>query len=584
MMASKARLFGSDSALSPILATDDLREQKCLGRQIRHFDHEPWQQECENIGLQGNLSTFSQNDEMRLALMHTGQRRLAEASPHDKLWGIGLSACDYRASSPNTWRGSNLLGQALEHVRETLRSETMPQKLGFLPTDTTGPMDHPGDTVFGVDSITRIRLHTAPVTEPPHNAILSALMDSIPDGHAPEVLLANTTPTDKSFISEHGPNSISGVVTMDDATFTTLPSLTSGALATSQFPCHALLDTRSPQSYIHQDAFEQMVATGAAVESYVRSTTPRSWSGFGSQELLSTNRQARMTIQFYHNDTPSASLAVWIYIVPNETMRCPLLLGPYSWMRFHSRSYQTLAPTPDGRLFGELALSHIFGDAAAYVHSRKATDTAYHLVYDGPGMSLNVTPQLPPVHLICLDGSPAVTGHYMVDMVTTRDGQDPSEHFVGSGRQTIPLTGYRDLEPGDILGTASAPLLRVPLEALAQHDAQIDVTTVAESLLPSMSLSEATNVPPDPSYEPPSELLHRLDDDQRVAFLRLWSTAPPHIRRINFALDAPGWEPSAIDALSATLAEYADIFSSSKLDYGAISLRPLEIKVTASPM
>ena len=52
-------------------------------------------------------------------------------------------------------------------------------------------------------------------------------------------------------------------------------------------------------------------------------------------------------------------------------------------------------------------------------------------------------------------------------MIPTHDGQDPSEHFVGSGRQTIPLTGYRDLGPGDILGTVSAPLLCVPLEALA---------------------------------------------------------------------------------------------------------------------
>ena len=398
MMALKARLFGDDSALSAILATEDPREQKRIGRQIRHFDHEPWQQQCENIVLQGNLAKFSQNDEMRLALMHTGQRRLAEASPHDKLRGIGLSACDYRASSPSAWRGSNLLGRALEHVRETLHSKTIRQLFCFLQTDTTDSTNHPGDTVFEVDPITRIRLNMTPVTVPPHNTILSALMDSVPDDHAPEVLLTNTSRTDKPLLSEQGPGLISGVVTMDDATFTTLTSLTSGAWATSQFPCHALLDTGSPQSFIHQGAFDQMVATGAADESYVRSTTPRSWSGFGSQELLSTNRQARMTIQFYHNDTPSASLAVWIYIVPNDTMRCPLLLGRDSWMRFHSRSCQTLTPTPDSRLFGELTLSHTFGDAcnsaAAYVHSNGAPDTAYHLVHDGPGVSLNITPQL----------------------------------------------------------------------------------------------------------------------------------------------------------------------------------------------
>ena len=42
-MASKARLFGDDTALSVTLASDDPREQKCLGRQVRHFDHDLWQ-------------------------------------------------------------------------------------------------------------------------------------------------------------------------------------------------------------------------------------------------------------------------------------------------------------------------------------------------------------------------------------------------------------------------------------------------------------------------------------------------------------------------------------------------------------
>ena len=57
---------------------------------------------------------------------------------------------------------------------------------------------------------------------------------------------------------------------------------------------------------------------------------------------------------------------------------------------------------------------------------------------------------------------------------------------------------------------------------------------------------------------------------------------PSHIRQIDFALDAPGWEPSAIDAPGwehNALTEYADMFSSSKLDYGTCSLRPFEIKV-----
>ena len=127
MMTSKARLFGDDSALSAILATDDPREQKRIGRQVRHFNHNLWQRHCKNIVFDGNLEEFSQNESMRRALLHTSQRRLAEASPHDNLWGIGLRACDHHASSTDAWRGSNLLGQILEHLRETLDRETMQQ-------------------------------------------------------------------------------------------------------------------------------------------------------------------------------------------------------------------------------------------------------------------------------------------------------------------------------------------------------------------------------------------------------------------------------------------------------------------------
>ena len=97
-------------------------------------------------------------------------------------------------------------------------------------------------------------------------------------------------------------------------------------------------------------------------------------------------------------------------------------------------------------------------------------------------------------------------------MISTHDGQYPSEHSVGSGRQAIPLSGYRDLKPGDILGTVSAPLVHVPLEALAPHDAQNNVTPVVESPMPSAFFSQVINATPDTLDEHPSERLRRLND------------------------------------------------------------------------
>ena len=243
MMASKARLFGDDTAL-PVLASDEPREQKRLG-QVRHFDPELWQSEWENNVLHGNLAKFFPNEEMHLVLIQTGDRRLAEASPHDNLRGITLSARDPHASSPDFWCGQNLLGQALEHAREILRRDiTAP--LSNPKPETPVPRNDTGDTVFEVDPVTHLRLDTdSPCTNTQMTA-LSAFIYSVPDDHAPEVLLVQEPRIDAPLILEQGPDLISDVVAMDDATFTTLLSLHSGVSTTSRFNCRALLDTGSP--------------------------------------------------------------------------------------------------------------------------------------------------------------------------------------------------------------------------------------------------------------------------------------------------------------------------------------------------
>ena len=182
-MASKARLFGDDTALSAILASDDCREQKRLGRQLRRFDHELWQFECENIVLRGNLAKLSQNVEIHLALIQTGDHRLAQASPNDILWGIGLSACDPRASSPDSWCRQNLLGQALEHTREILRRDITAPLSNHAP-ETPVPQDDTGDTVFEVDPVTHLRLDTDPSSANTQVAAISAFTYSVPDDHA----------------------------------------------------------------------------------------------------------------------------------------------------------------------------------------------------------------------------------------------------------------------------------------------------------------------------------------------------------------------------------------------------------------
>ena len=80
-----------------------------------------------------------------------------------------------------------------------------------------------------------------------------------------------------------------------------------------------------------------------------------------------------------------------------------------------------------------------------------------------------------------------------------------------------------------------------------------------------------------PRTSPPRTSTPTRSQPTRIIYSR--NTVPPPIGRIDSALDAAGWGPTALDALSTTLPTFADVFSSSKLDYGECSLRPFEIKV-----
>lgn len=121
MMAEKARLFGDVATREEILRAASPRAQKALGRQVRGFSNGPWLAARSAIVVRGNLAKFSQDPALREALLETGDRTLAEASPLDTIWGIGLQADDPRALDPAQWRGQNLLGEALMEVRHRLR-------------------------------------------------------------------------------------------------------------------------------------------------------------------------------------------------------------------------------------------------------------------------------------------------------------------------------------------------------------------------------------------------------------------------------------------------------------------------------
>lgn len=124
MMAKKALLFGDTDAYREIMLEDEPATQKAIGRTVRGFNKEKWEQYCQKFVYDANLAKFKQNPRMLKELLATDySKKIVEASPEDKIWGIGLRDSDSRALDESTWLGTNWLGIAIMKVRSTILNE-----------------------------------------------------------------------------------------------------------------------------------------------------------------------------------------------------------------------------------------------------------------------------------------------------------------------------------------------------------------------------------------------------------------------------------------------------------------------------
>jgi len=120
MMAQKAYCFGDNEVRAQIMKESNPRNQKALGRTIKKFNSKIWLNECRDYVFDGIKAKFLQNDALSKALTSTESKIIAEASPHDMIWGIGLHFSDPAAKDISKWRGKNFLGDVLMKVRDEL--------------------------------------------------------------------------------------------------------------------------------------------------------------------------------------------------------------------------------------------------------------------------------------------------------------------------------------------------------------------------------------------------------------------------------------------------------------------------------
>jgi len=122
-MYSKAKLFANNDIANQILATNNPKEHKKLGRAVKGFDMVYWNENCIQIVFRGNHAKFSQNKRLYDMLMNTNPSQLVEASPYDNVWGIGLNEEDAKKTDPSKWPGKNWLGKTLDELREFFLEE-----------------------------------------------------------------------------------------------------------------------------------------------------------------------------------------------------------------------------------------------------------------------------------------------------------------------------------------------------------------------------------------------------------------------------------------------------------------------------
>jgi hypothetical protein len=93
---------------------------KKAGRKVRDFIDAVWLKHRNKILQDGLYAKFTQNKALFEKLKSTGNKVLVEASPYDKIYGVGLGENDPKILDENNWRGENLLGNTLMNVRNII--------------------------------------------------------------------------------------------------------------------------------------------------------------------------------------------------------------------------------------------------------------------------------------------------------------------------------------------------------------------------------------------------------------------------------------------------------------------------------
>lgn len=116
LMYEKAILFKDREIAQKILDAKTPKEQKALGRLVKNYNENIWSKNREKIMINILLAKFTSNNKLKNVMIKYKNYQFVEASPFDRIWGIGLHEDNELIKDETNWRGQNLLGKALTKV------------------------------------------------------------------------------------------------------------------------------------------------------------------------------------------------------------------------------------------------------------------------------------------------------------------------------------------------------------------------------------------------------------------------------------------------------------------------------------
>lgn len=119
MMHLKALHFKDYIIAEQIIKCDNPKEIKALGRRVQNFKSEEWDRVKYDLVKIGLYNRFTQNLVAKEELLKHKGKLFVEASPYDRIWGIGYTK-EEAIDNIDNW-GENLLGKILTELSNEIK-------------------------------------------------------------------------------------------------------------------------------------------------------------------------------------------------------------------------------------------------------------------------------------------------------------------------------------------------------------------------------------------------------------------------------------------------------------------------------